>query len=257
MSESNTVSGGPPTASVLIIGNEILSGKTQDANLQYLGVELGKLGVRLAEARVIPDIESTIIATLNELRAKFTYVFTTGGIGPTHDDITALAVAKAFGRALVLDQEAVSRMQRGRFELNEARLKMAHVPEGATLIDNPTSFAPGFRIENVFVLAGIPSVARAMFGTLIEQLWAGAPITSADVDVFIKEGDIAAPLETIAQRYPELDVGSYPFAREGRYGANLVVRGFDPARVDAAIAEIVSAMIALGGTANVGEPTRR
>lgn len=244
-----------PSASLLIIGNEILSGKTRDANLQFLAQELGKLGIQLAETRVIPDIEATIIATVNELRAKFSYVFTTGGIGPTHDDITSLSIAKAFGRDLVLDSNAVAHLQRGTFELNEARLKMAHVPEGATLIDNPSSFAPGFRVENVYVLAGIPSVARAMFGTLVEELRAGEPIRSANVDIFLREGDIAKPLETIAQEFADLDVGSYPFLRDGRYGANLVVRGTDAQRVDAAMSAIVAAMIALGGAQNVGKPS--
>jgi len=241
-----------PTACLIIIGNEILSGKTRDANLQFIAEELGKLGVRLAEARVIPDVEATIISTVNELRARYTHVFTTGGIGPTHDDITALAVAKAFGRELVLDPVAVERMQRGRYELNAARLKMAHVPRGATLIENPTSFAPGFRIENVHVLAGIPSVARAMFDTLVDTLRAGEAISSASVDVFLREGDIAAPLEAIAIEYPDLDVGSYPFSRDGRFGANLVVRGTDRKRIDAAMEAIIAAMVELGGAECVG-----
>ena len=244
-----------PTACLIIIGNEILSGKTQDANLQFLAEELGKLGVELAEARVIADVEATIIETVNELRAKFTYVFTTGGIGPTHDDITALSIAKAFGRELVLDQTAVERMTRGKFELNEARLKMAHVPEGATLIENPSSFAPGFKIDNVYVLAGIPSVARAMFSTLLDELNAGAPIHSANVDVYLKEGDIAKPLEAIALEFADLDVGSYPFSRDGRYGANLVVRGTDADRVAAAMTAIVNTMTDAAGAENVGTPS--
>lgn len=255
MSASKPSNSELPTACLIIIGNEILSGKTQDANLQFLAEELGKLGVQLAEARVIADVEATIIATVNELRAKFTYVFTTGGIGPTHDDITALSIAKAFGRELVLDQTAVERMQRGSFELNEARLKMAHVPDGATLIENPRTFAPGFRIENVYVLAGIPSVARAMFGTLLDELNAGAAIHSSSVDVYLKEGDIAKPLEAIALDFPDLDVGSYPFSRDGRYGANLVVRGTDPKRIAAAMNAIVVAMTEAAGAQNVGRPS--
>jgi len=243
-----------PTACLIIIGNEILSGKTRDANLQFLAEELGKLGVELAEARVIADVEAKIIETVNELRAKFTYIFTTGGIGPTHDDITALSIAKAFGRELVLDQTAVERMTRGKFELNEARLKMAHVPEGATLIENPSSFAPGFKIDNVYVLAGIPSVARAMFSTLLDELNAGAPIHSANVDVYLKEGDIAKPLEAIALEFADLDVGSYPFSRDGRYGANLVVRGTDADRVAAAMTAIVNTMTDAAGAENVGQP---
>jgi len=244
-----------PTACLIIIGNEILSGKTQDANLQFLAEALGKLGVDLAEARVIADVEATIIETVNELREKFTYVFTTGGIGPTHDDITALSIARAFGRELVLDQTAVERMQRGKFELNEARLKMAHVPEGATLIENPRSFAPGFKVENVYVLAGVPSIARAMFGTLLEELNAGVAINSANVDVYLKEGDIAKPLEAIAQEFADLDVGSYPFVRDGRYGANLVVRGTDVEQVAAAMDAIVATMTEAAGAENVGKPS--
>jgi molybdenum cofactor synthesis domain-containing protein len=242
-----------PTAALIIIGNEILSGKTRDANLQFLAEELGKLGIRLNEVRVIPDVEATIMATVNELRANFDYVFTTGGIGPTHDDITALSIAKAFGRDLILHPEAHERMKRGRFELNEARLRMAHVPDGASLIDNPMSPAPGFKIENVYVLAGIPSVARAMFGTLIPELGSGQAIHSANVDVFLPEGDIARPLATVAQSFPSLDVGSYPFSRDGRFGANLVVRGTDREQISAAMDQIVGAMIDLGGEDAVGE----
>ncbi len=244
-----------PTASLIIIGNEILSGKTQDANLRFLAVELGKLGVQLTEARVIADVEATIIATVNELREKYTYVFTTGGIGPTHDDITALSIAKAFGRELVLDESTVAGMKSRNIEVNEARLKMAHVPEGATLIENPGSFAPGFKVENVYVLAGIPSVARAMFGTLLDELNAGTVIHSRNVDVYLKEGDIAKPLEAIALDYPDLDVGSYPFSRDGRLGANLVVRGADAARVAGAMDAIVETMIDAAGAENVGTPS--
>ncbi len=241
-----------PTACVLLIGNELLSGKTQDANLQYLGSELAELGVRVAEARVVPDDEDVIVATLNECRAQFDYVFTTGGIGPTHDDITAQCIATAFGRELILDEEAVARLRRGAFELNEARLKMARVPDGATLIDNPLSNAPGFRVENVFVLAGIPSVARAMFETIAADLAVGSPIHSRSVDVFLREGDIAEPLERIAAQYSEIDIGSYPFSRDGRFGANLVVRGTDVGQLEEALTQIVAAMTELGGESSVG-----
>ena len=238
-----------------VIGNEILSGKTQDANLQYLGAELAELGVRLAEARVLPDDEDVIVATLNECREQFDYVFTTGGIGPTHDDITAQCIATAFGRELILHEEAVARLRRGSYELNEARLKMAHVPDGATLIDNPLSNAPGFRVENVFVLAGIPSVARAMFETIAAELAVGTPIRSRNVDVFLREGDIAEPLQRIAAQYPEVEIGSYPFSRDGRFGANLVVRGTDIRRLEEALAQIVAVMRELGDGSSVGTPS--
>ena len=241
------------TACVLIIGNEILSGKTQDTNLRFLGSELAQRGVRLMEARVLRDDKDEIIATLNECRTRYTYVLTTGGIGPTHDDITADCVAGAFGRDLILDDEAVSRLQRSGHELNPARLKMAHVPEGASLIDNPLSNAPGFRVENVFVLAGIPSVARAMFSTFADELGDGASIHARNVDVFIREGDIAGPLEVIALEFPDVEIGSYPFSRDGRYGANLVVRGSDEAMVEEVLRLVVAAMTELGGEASVGD----
>ena len=236
-----------PTACVMVIGNEILSGKTQDANLQFLGVELAKLGIKLVEARVVRDDPDMIVTQLNECRSKYTYVFTTGGIGPTHDDITAECVARAFGVPLVLDDEAVARLRRGRVELNEARLKMARVPSGAVLVDNPVSNAPGFRLGNVFVYAGIPAIMRAMFAASVPQLTRGAAIVSASVDVYAREGDLAAPLERIALAHPEVEIGSYPFAREGRFGATLVVRGTDQAAVERVRDEIIKAMVALAG----------
>jgi molybdenum cofactor synthesis domain-containing protein len=239
------------TACVMIIGNEILSGKTQDANLQFLGLELAKLGIKLAEARVVRDEPPMIVAALNECRAKYTYVFTTGGIGPTHDDITAECVARAFGVPMMLDADAVERLRRGRGELNEARLKMARVPQGATLVDNPVSHAPGFRIGNVFVYAGIPAIMRAMFVASVPLLAKGAQILSASIDVYAREGDLAEPLERIAREHPEVEIGSYPFAREGRFGASLVVRGTDTAAVEQVREKIVQAMVALAGEAAV------
>ncbi len=239
------------TACVLIIGNEILSGKTQDANLQFLGAELAGKGITLVEARVLRDDKAAIVAAVNECRAAYTYVFTTGGIGPTHDDITAECIAEAFGRDLVLHEEAVERLRRRGLELNPARLKMAHVPEGSSLIDNPLSGAPGFRVENVFVMAGIPAVARGMFSTLDEQLDGGAPIHSRNVDVYLPEGELAAPLEGIVSKYPQVEIGSYPFFRKHRqerlFGANLVVRGTDEALVEQVLKEIITTMTNLGG----------
>lgn len=237
------------TASVLIIGNEILSGKTQDRNLQFLGLELAKLGIRLAEARVVRDEPDAIIRHLNELRRAFTYVFTTGGIGPTHDDITAECVARAFGVPLELNQEAVERLKSSGRPLNEARLKMARVPRGAELIENSVSSAPGFRVDNVFVLAGIPSVAQAMFASAAPLLVQGAPILSASVDAYLREGDFAEALERIQQRYSTVEIGSYPFNRDGRLGATLVARGTDRALLTKAVDEITAAIKALGGEA--------
>jgi molybdenum cofactor synthesis domain-containing protein len=240
---------GSVTACVLIIGNEILSGKTQDTNLQFLGVELAKLGIKLEEARVVRDEVGAIVEQVNECRAKYTYVFTTGGIGPTHDDITAECIARAFGVELVLDPVAVELLKRGGRPLNEARLKMAKVPRGAQLIENALSNAPGFRIGNVFVLAGIPAVARAMFAAAVPSLTRGAQIHSASVDVFLREGDFAEALERIALANPTVDIGSYPFQRDGQFGASLVVRGTDQALLERLIDEIVGAMAALGGAA--------
>ncbi len=236
-----------PTACVLIIGNEILSGKTQDANIQFLGCELAKLGIRLEEARVVRDVPDAIVRHLNECRAKFSYVFTTGGIGPTHDDITAECVALAFGVELVLDPDAVELLKRGGRALNEARLKMARVPKGAELVANPVSNAPGFRMDNVFVFAGIPSIARAMFASAVPMLVKGSPILSASVDVHLREGDFADALTRIQNAHAAVEIGSYPFSRDGRFGATLVVRGTDRALIDKVVEKIVAAMTALGG----------
>jgi len=240
-----------PTACVLVIGNEILSGKTQDTNLQFLGFELAKLGIRLAEGRVVRDEPAAIIHHVNECRRAFTYVFTTGGIGPTHDDITAECIALAFGVPLVLDDGAVERLKRGGRPLNEPRLKMARIPRGAELVENPVSNAPGFRVENVFVLAGIPSIARAMFASAVPMLVKAPPILSASVDAFLREGDFAEALEKIQQTYATVEIGSYPFNRDGRFGATLVARGTERALLDRAIVEIVAAITALGGETKV------
>jgi molybdenum cofactor synthesis domain-containing protein len=240
-----------PTACVLIIGNEILSGKTQDTNLQFLGFELAKLGIRLAEGRIVRDEPPAIIGHLNEVRRLFSYVFTTGGIGPTHDDITAECVAQAFGVPLELNDDAVALLRRSGRPLNEARLKMARIPRGAVLIENPVSAAPGFRIENVFVFAGIPSIARAMFGSAIPMLAHGTPILSASVDTYLREGDFAAALTAIQNRHPTVEIGSYPFNRDGRLGATLVARGTDRGLLARVVEEIVAAMTALGGETHV------
>jgi molybdenum cofactor synthesis domain-containing protein len=237
------------TACVLIIGNEILSGRTQDVNLAFLATGLNAVGVTVREARVIPDIPEVIIATVNEVRAKFDYVFTTGGIGPTHDDITSECVARAFGVPLILHPEAhkilVDSYKPG--ELNEARLRMAHTPEGAVLIANPVSRAPGFQIGNVFVMAGIPRVMQAMFDDVKHRLSGGAPVQSRTISSGLVEGVLAKPLGQIQGRYPDLDIGSYPFFRRGTYGVNLVLRGRDAERLAAGTAEVVAMVKELGG----------
>ncbi|MBT3307401.1 MAG: competence/damage-inducible protein A [Alphaproteobacteria bacterium] len=240
------------TAAIVIIGNEVLSGRTQDTNVQYLAQGLGELGVRLAEVRVVPDDEGEIIDAVNALKVRFDYVFTTGGIGPTHDDITSASVAKAFGVPLVRSHEAEA-LLRGRYkpeDITEARMKMATVPEGASLIDNPVSVAPGFQIENVFVLAGIPRIMKAMFEGLKGGLVGGAPVLSISIDAFFPEGIIAEPLGELQARYPDVDIGSYPFFRGNQPGTCLVARCADGARLAACAVEIEALVAKLGGDEN-------
>lgn len=223
------------TACLLIIGNEILSGRTQDTNLAHLSRVLNEIGVRMVHARVIPDVEDIIVETVNECRATFDHVFTTGGIGPTHDDITADCIAKAFGVELVIDPEIAAILNRREAppEVMEARLRMARVPEGASLIDNPTGGPHGFRMENVWVMAGVPLVMQAMASTLTKEMLGGTdPVRSRSVGAFLSEGQVAAPLRKIQERYPDIDLGSYPFYRQDGYGTNLVMRGTNEADLE-------------------------
>ncbi|MGE0733740.1 MAG: competence/damage-inducible protein A [Alphaproteobacteria bacterium] len=236
------------TACLLIIGNEVLSGRTRDANLQYIAEKLNVWGVRLREVRVIPDVERTIVDTVNEVRAKFDYVFTTGGIGPTHDDITADSVAKAFGVKLVKNQQAWDLMA-PRFkpgEFNEARQRMTYVPEGASLIANAVSAAPGFQIGNVFVMAGVPSIMRAMMDTLQNRLVGGKPVESRTVNVYLPEGTIAEGLGKLQEKNPTLDIGSYPFYRDGKFGTSLVLRGTEIEPLERATDELCALIVSLG-----------
>ncbi len=239
---------GPVTAAVLIIGNEILSGRTKDANLPYLGERLGELGIRLAEARVVADLKDEIVAAVNVLRQRYTYVFTTGGIGPTHDDITAECVAAAFGRPLIRNPEALALLQAhyAPGDLNEARLRMANTPEGATLIENPISHAPGFRMENVHVLAGVPAIMRAMFDSLAPGLTGGPPLRSRTLTSKLPEGALAAGLGALQERYPEVDIGSYPSFRDGRPSVAVVLRATDEPRLAAAAEEVGDLIRGLG-----------
>ena len=237
------------TACVIVIGNEILSGRTKDANLSYIAGCLDSLGIRLREARVIPDIESVIVAAVNECRATYDYVFTTGGIGPTHDDITAASIAKAFGVALIRHPDAVAILRR-RYEdreLNAARLKMSETPEGASLIENPVSGAPGFSVGNVHVMAGVPSIMRAMFDTLAPRLSGGAPMLSRSIGAHVLEGQVAAGLGAVQGRYPDIDIGSYPFYRAPNFGTSLVLRGTDALRLDLAADEVRALIRSVGG----------
>lgn len=228
-----------PTAAMLVIGDEILSGRTRDANMHFLAGALTRHGISLMEVRIVIDDHDAIAAALNALRAGFDHVFTSGGIGPTHDDITADAVAAAFGVAIDVRADArailAERCERLGMELNEARLRMARIPDGATLIENPVSGAPGFTIGNVHVMAGVPNIFQAMVASVLPGLTGGAPLLSQSLRIDRGEGEIAGPLRALAEEFSDLTIGSYPFVRDGAYGANVVVRGSDGARVDAAM----------------------
>jgi|SRR5579871_2307797 len=241
----------PPTAAVLVIGDEILSGRTQDTNLATIARFLAPFGIDLAEARFVPDLEAEIVAAVNALRARYAYVFTTGGIGPTHDDITADAIGAAFGVPVEHHPEAMAllaaRYQPGDF--NERRQRMARFPKGGTLIKNPVSVAPGFQIGNVFVLAGVPKIMQAMLEDVAPRLTRSVPVTTRSITVALAEGTIAEPLAAIQAAHPAVSIGSYPFfgQREGSTaiaraagGTTLVVRGREEAQVAAAADKILS-----------------
>jgi molybdenum cofactor synthesis domain-containing protein len=235
MSENNN-----PTAALIIIGNEILSGRTRDANLSFLGQRCEELGIDLIEARVIQDIESAIIEVVNAYRKQVDYVFTTGGIGPTHDDITSVSVARAFDVAVERNAEAVDAMDRyyPPGKLNEARLKMADIPVGATLIENPVSGAPGFQMENVFVLPGVPSIMQAMFNGITNRLVGGLPMLTESVKTDITEGTLAQGLGEIQASYADVSIGSYPFFKAGLLGVNLILRSTDNERLQEATEKV-------------------
>ena len=236
------------TASVLIIGNEILSGRTQDVNLNHIAKVLGEQGVRVREARVVPDVEDVIVDAVNDARARFDYVFTTGGIGPTHDDITADCIAKAFDVPLVVS-EAIAERIRGRpapADVMASRLRMARIPRGAELIDNPTGGPQGFRMANVFVMAGIPAVMQAMLSTV--EVQGGAVVRSRSVTAYLGESQVATGLTRIQARYPEVDLGSYPFTRDGRYGTTLVMRGTNPDDLAAMLDDVRQLIVDAGET---------
>ncbi len=240
------------TACLLIIGNEILSGRTKDANLQFLALELNKLGIRLMEVRVIPDVEQTVVDTVNAVRRQFDYVFTTGGIGPTHDDITADCIAKAFGVGISEHPEAVARMTKHYGDpalFTPARRRMARVPHGGVLVDNPVSVAPGFQIENVITFAGIPAVMQGMFHAMKHRLTGGDPVVSRTVRTNLPEGIIAEPLGALQKRFEDLDIGSYPAFRNGKPSVSLVLRGTDDARLASAAAELMTTIRTMNGEA--------
>jgi len=223
-------------AGLVVIGNEILSGRTQDLNTGHIAQKLGARGIVLSEVRVVPDIEGDIVRAVNALRAEKGYVFTTGGIGPTHDDITAPSIAAAFGVGLCMNREALSIMENhyGRGKLNEAQKKMAMVPEGARLIPNPVSGAPGFVIENVYVMAGVPKIMQGMLESYLDTLEGGEPVLSKTLRCNLRESMVAEQLGALQRDYPDIDIGSYPYYDEGVFGTNLVMRGTDPEKIDKA-----------------------
>ena len=233
-----------PTAAMLVIGDEILSGRTRDANMHHLANELTKAGIDLREVRVVSDDAPAIVAAVKALSAAYETVFTSGGIGPTHDDITADCIAEAFGAHIDVRDDArallAAHYERQGTELNEARLRMARIPDGATLIDNPVSVAPGFKMGNVHVMAGVPSVFQAMVASVIPTLTGGAPLLSQTLRIQRGEGDIAGPLGVLARDYPDLSIGSYPYQKDGVYGANIVIRGSDGAMVSEAMTRLAA-----------------
>ena len=217
------------SAGVVVIGNEILSGRTQDLNISYIGKKLEGLGIILSEVTIIPDIENDIANKIKEYSEKYDYVFTTGGIGPTHDDITTASIAKAFNVNLVRNKDAVNQMEKHyqSSKLSEARLKMADIPEGAILINNLVSGAPAFKIQNVFVLAGVPEIMRSMFDSLVEHLVSGPPILTASVCTNLTESKLANGMSKIQEECQTVSIGSYPFFKQGNLGVNIVLRSTD------------------------------
>lgn len=238
-----------PTAAILIIGNEILSGRTKDVNLPWLGEQLSGMGIRLNEGRIVRDDEAAIIEALNLLRSRNDYVFTTGGIGPTHDDITSVTVAKAFGTTLHRHPDALAALMAHykAEDINAARLKMADVPMGAELVENPVSAAPGYRIENVYVFAGVPRIMQAMFDNIRHQLQGGDPIESRTIMVFLTEGTIAEALTAIQNGEPRVDIGSYPMIKDGKLGTSIVVRSSEAAPLEATYEKVKAMIASLGG----------
>lgn len=232
-----------PTAAMLVIGDEILSGRTRDSNMHFLAQELTKAGIDLKEVRMVSDNPDSIVSAVSALKV-YDHVFTSGGIGPTHDDITADAVAAAFGVPIDVREDArailADRYAKMGTELNAARLRMARIPDGATLIENPVSGAPGFTIGNVHVMAGVPAVFQAMVASVLPHLAGGAPLVSQTLRIDRGEGDIAGPLSDLAREFPDLSIGSYPFIQNGAYGSNIVIRGSDGAQVNAAMSRLAA-----------------
>ncbi|MBN8813860.1 MAG: competence/damage-inducible protein A [Sphingomonas sp.] len=239
------------TAALVVIGDEILSGRTQDKNVAQIAVWLNVQGIRLAEVRVVPDVEAAIVEAVNALRARNDYLFTTGGIGPTHDDITVDAIAAALGVGVLHHPDAVAVLERyyaSRGGTTEAQLRMARVPAGADLIPNRLSGAPGIRIGNIFIMAGVPHITAGMLDALTGTLEGGRPVVSRTIGCWVPESEVADLLGETERAHEGVAIGSYPFFREGRVGANFVVRSPDAASVDATIADLTSRLEAEGRT---------
>jgi molybdenum cofactor synthesis domain-containing protein len=237
------------TAAILVIGDEILSGRTKDRNIGYIAEYLSNLGIDVREARVVPDVEEEIVSALDALRARYTYVFTTGGIGPTHDDITADAVAKAFGVGIDEHPHVIAMMLE-RYkpdELTPARRRMARIPDGAALVENPISKAPGFRIGNVIVMAGVPSIMQAMLDSAAKDLNTGVRLTIETIEAALPEGLYGDALGRVAAEHPETSIGSYPSFADGKFKNQIVVRGRDPLKVAAARGAITAMLAGLAG----------
>ena len=228
-------------AAILIIGNEILSGRTQDTNTSTLAIWLNSIGVKVEEVRVIPDVEKTIIDTLNYFRTSYDYVFTTGGIGPTHDDITAQSVSKTFGIKYEIHKEAYKILEAyyKPGEFNEGRQKMCWMPENANLIYNPTSGAPGFSVENVFCLPGVPSILKSMLGGLTNSIVGGEPIKSHTISLKTVESEIASSLTKVQDENKDVEIGSYPFFHAGKLGVSIVIRSEDQSKIDVCNSQIL------------------
>jgi molybdenum cofactor synthesis domain-containing protein len=238
------------TAALLVIGDEILSGRTKDKNIGHIADHLTAIGIQLKEVRIVPDVEHEIVGAVNTLRTKYTYLFTTGGIGPTHDDITADAVAKAFGVGIDVDERALTPMkayyaQRG-VELTPARLRMARLPFGSELVENSVSIAPGFKLDNVIVMAGVPNIMHVMLEAATKFLKTGKKMLSVGIDLHRPEGEIAAMFEEHQKRYPDVPMGSYPFVRDGKPGTQLVLRSTDAALLAKAESELKMQLAARG-----------
>lgn len=251
MSENNKVSGSQEeiiTAALLVIGDEILSGRTKDKNIGYIADHLTAIGIRLTEVRIVADIEQDIVDAVNAMRGRYNYLFTTGGIGPTHDDITADSVAKAFGVGIDVDQRAVDLMLKhfNKSQLDGDRMRMARIPFGADLVENKLSRAPGFMLENVIVMAGIPAVMQVMLDAVTPKLKTGRKMLTETVDVLAPESEIAPWLRQLQAEFPDISMGSYPFYNEGAWGANLVLRSTDAERLELSKTALVALLTEKG-----------